>query len=108
MLVINAPAQLSVGAHTYKVLFNQVVYDDGHDATVQHKLQEIWIAPNQPDSRKMSCLLHEYLHIVCQVQRIEMSEDDMDRIAEGMADFLTKLNISFDWSQIPALEVRRE
>jgi len=105
---ISVPLQLSVGAHTYKVMFNQIVYDDGHDATVSHKLQEIWIAPDMPDSRKVVSLIHEFLHVVCNVQRVErIDENDMDRISEGLASLFAQLGITLDWSNVPTLEVKR-
>ena len=106
---ISVPTELIIGSHSYKVLFNQTVAEDGHDATVSHKLQEIWIAPDLPNSRKAASLIHEYLHIVCNVQRIgRIDEDDMDRLAEGIASLFVQLGIPLDWSNIPVLEVRRQ
>ena len=105
---IDTPLKLSAGAHIYKVSLNQVVADDGHYATCNHKLQEIWIAPNVPDSQKLVSLVKEYLRMVCRTQVIRVDEDDADRLAEGFADFVRQLGISLDWSKVPVLEVVRQ
>jgi len=88
------------GAHKYNLYFSEMVRLDGHDATTNHRAQEIYLDPTLPESRKVLALVHEIVHIVALVWKMVISEDDIDRIAEGFIQLLNNLDIKLDWSMI--------
>lgn len=99
---LQVPPKITIGVHEYSIYFSEMVKNDGHDATVNHRLQEIYIDPDLPPSRKLLSLLHEILHIIYKVWKIDYSDDyEIDRVAEGIAVFLQHFDVEFKWELIP-------
>lgn len=100
MLSIKVVQEYQFGAHRYHLYFSEMVKLDGHDATTNHRAQEIYIDPTLPESRKVLAFVHEVIHIIALVWKIEISESDIDRMAEGFIQFLDSLSVRLDWSGI--------
>jgi len=99
---IRIPKQIKIGAHSYKVSFNYHLKGMGEaDAATQHEWQKVFIAPELPPSQRTVSLLHEVLHIINKIYRCGITEENIDRLSEGLAEFLIdNLQIEFDWANI--------
>lgn len=98
--MVKVAQEYQFGAHRYHLYFSEMVRLDGHDATTNHREQEIYIDPSLPESRRVLALIHEVLHIIALVWKIDISNSDIDRVAEGIIQFLDSLNVKLDWSGI--------
>ena len=99
---VKVPKQIKIGAHTYSVCYKQFLGKDmGFRGTIEHRLQEIWIDPDNPESQKAETLIHEVLHLIGSVFSTGLDDSNVDRIAEGFLELLANnLGIEFDWSDI--------
>ena len=64
-------------------------------AMVDHDANTIFIdsAIRQNKMRTFKALMHETLHVICSFNGVELTEDDLDRIAQGYAVALADSNI---------------
>ena len=92
---------LEVGCHKYKVSFDDTQEDGGWDGTTLHRREEILLNPQQPELRMATCYIHEALHIIARVYAIDLKEDDVWRLSEGLGEVLVRnLGITLDFSNI--------
>ena len=99
---VKIPKEIKIGSHNYRVKYKPFLSkDSGFRGTIEHRLQEIWIDPENPPSQRDATLLHEGLHLISTVFSCSLDDDAIDRVAEGLAEFLfNNLGIEFDWSEI--------
>ena len=99
---VKVPRQIPLGAHTYKVVFRpNFLAIDKLTGQVNHHSQVIEIEPILAETEKAQVLMHEQLHIIDNQYSLSLSEADIDRIAEGITEFLLRgLGLEFDWSDI--------
>lgn len=99
---VKIPKQIKLGVHSYGIRYNSHLRcDEGSVGCSRHRSQVIEIEPDQADSQKYETFIHEVLHIIDRQYSCRLDEDDVDRIAEGFADFLfNNLGIELDWSEI--------
>ena len=99
---IKVPNEIKIGVHAYGVEYNPHLWmEEELKGSANHISQKIQIEPALAKSQQDVTFLHEVLHIINDQYRLRLSDDDVDRIANGWADFLfNNLQIEFDWSDI--------
>lgn len=99
---IKVPRYIRIGVHSYRISFSRYLKDYGEgDGATQHIRQELIVSPELPASQKAVTLMHEALHLINKNYRCQLEEPNIDRLAEGLAEFLlNNLDIEFVWSEI--------
>lgn len=99
---IKIPKVIKLGIYPYKVTYqSNLKMDDGYAGVVNHRKLLIEIDPVQAKVHKDETLIHEVVHIIGNIHSIHLQEDDVDRIAQGMSEFLFNvLEVELDWSCI--------
>ena len=99
---IKVPKEIKVSSHTYTVCFApHLRHDEGRYGVVNHRLQQVEIETSIPPSLRDQTLLHEVIHIIDRAYVCGVGEEDVERIANGVAEFLRRnLGIELDWSDI--------
>ncbi len=100
--VIKVPEQIQIGAHAYKILYKPYLSkDSGERGRINHRKQEIYIEPENPISQQNATLLREIIHLIENVFALNLTDEDTDRISEGLLQvFSDGLGIKLDWSGI--------
>ena len=94
------PDRVKVGPFEYTVKhlpFYQVDGMLGH--SVRHHL-ELAIANDAPEQHQVVTFIHEVLHAVSDVYQVELDENEVERMANGLVDALQ----SIDWLPNGAVE----
>jgi len=99
---IAIPKKIKIGIHTYSVEFNSLLwYEESLKGSVNHLKQVIQIDPVIAETQKCVTFLHEVIHVINDNYRCKLDDDEVDRIAEGIAELLKdNFNIDFDWRNI--------
>ncbi|MDP1615041.1 MAG: hypothetical protein Q8L68_04520 [Methylococcales bacterium] len=99
---VKLPSEVRIGTHTFKIRFDPHLFSDENKyGLINYRAQEINIWSEAPLSTKNEALLHEIIHLSQHVYRVEISDQDIDRVAETIGEFLfNNLGIEFDWSCI--------
>jgi hypothetical protein len=100
-VVVTLGPEIRVGAHVYKLYVSNPVDFDGHDATVNHRRQEIYVAEQLSPSRKAVALWEELFHIIDGVSAIGLEHTSLKVLAEQAAEVCGSLGIELDWSGVP-------
>ena len=105
-MIIKLPNKIKIGTHTYKINLDQNLHSDDKDyGQINYRAQEIKIWSAAPPSVKNEALLHEVIHLSQQIYRVEITDQDIDRVAETIAEFLfNNLGIEFSWDNIKEVE----
>ena len=105
-IVVKVPKQIQIGGHTYKVFYKPFLSkDDGNRGGINHRKQVIYFEPENPASQKNATLLHEILHFIETVFALELSDECVDRISEGLFQvFSDSFGVEFDWGDIGKVE----
>ncbi len=90
MIELPVPKHLVIGPHEYEVLFDhEIRLDDDHSGQISYRKQYIKIDPCQKaQSQREVILLHEVLHGIAYVFNVSMSDEDVDRMSNGLTMFL--------------------
>jgi len=101
-MTIIIPREIKIGTHTYTIEFDpNLVADEAKWGLVHYRLGKILISPEHGKSHINITLLHEIIHIVDRLYRCNLDEDNIDRLAQGLGEFMfNNLEITFDWSKI--------
>ncbi len=100
-LKIKVRKELTLGAHTYKVVFNRGIRDDDNSGVLMRRKQKLVIDPTLPESVRAETFLHEVAHWVCDIWGIDVPDNDVVRLGEGLAEFFMRnFGLEFDWSDI--------
>ena len=100
---VKIPREIKLLTHTITVKFDpKAVYSAGTCGITKHIYKEIILDNyNLPKSELDQVFLHEYLHVVERHFAVKLDDNDIERISEGLANFLfNNLGIEFDWSDI--------
>jgi len=95
---VKVPETLKSGSATYQ--FKQVeglIIERDRDGEYRPYQSEIVIDSKLSKQAKTPTLIHEYLHAVDRNYHIGFDEDTIDRVANGMAEFLQCLDIEIEW-----------
>ena len=96
---VTIPNKIKIGSHIYTIELKPHLHcDDGDYGQISYRKQNIKIWSDAPLSLRNQSLLHEVLHLSQHIYRVEISDADIDRVAETMAQLLDNLDIQFDWS----------
>jgi len=104
--VVKVPKQVQLGGHTYKIFYKPYLSkDNGIRGRINHRRQEIHIEPENPVSQQNATILHEIIHFIETIYALDLTEEDADRISEGLLQvFSDGFGIEFDWSDIVETE----
>ena len=99
---VRVPKFAKLNVHQYEVEYRPNLWiEEALRGCANHITQKIQIEPAIAKSQKDVTFLHEVIHIIDRQYELKLSEDDVSRIAEGVADLLfTNLGIELDWSDI--------
>ena len=99
---IKIPREIRVGAHKYKVVYwPDLGVDENLCGVSRHRKTVIGVDPVYNPTQQVQILLHETLHAIDRIYGCELSEGNIDRIAEGLTDVLVdSFDVEFDWSDI--------
>jgi len=100
-VIVKIPKEIKIGAFPYKVGFvPNLLVTESRMGECNHVQLKIGIDPIIPDITKASTLIHEVLHLIDRNSKCDLGEDNMERIANGMTEFLyNNLDIEFGWSE---------
>ena len=103
---IKVPREVKIGTHTFKVKLNpHLQTDEKNYGDINYRTEEIRIWADAPLSLRNEVLLHEIIHLAQHIYRVEISDPDIDRVAETIGQFLfNNLQIRFDWSDISEVD----
>ena len=105
MVKIKIPNKVKIASHEYRIEFNPLLWhEEGLKGCANHIKQKIQVDPVLAPSQKLTTLLHEINHIISEVYRCKLDEDEIDKMAQGMAELLVdNWGIELDWSDIKEL-----
>lgn len=103
---VRVPPVIRIGIHDYKILLDDhIAFDSLAVGQSRHRDGEIAIDCHQNMSQRYVTFLHEVLEVIRRKYTINLDHDDLDRIAQGMAELLhNNLHIKLDWSDISGEE----
>jgi len=101
-MIIKVPRKVKMASHTYGIKCDsRQSLSAGTCGLTRHIYQEIIMDPSWPLSQKNQTLLHEVMHLIERFWVVKLDDNDIDRIAEGLAVFLfDNLGIELDWSDV--------
>lgn len=100
-LIAKVSSELHLGAHTFGVVFDRSIRDDGNQGVLMRRRQKIVVDPTLLGSAKTEALFHEASHWICEVWNLDIAEADVGRLSEGLAEFFVRnFGLEFDWSGI--------
>ena len=99
---VKIPAKIRIGTHTYTIELDPHLHSDDKDyGLINYRTQTIRIWSDAPKSIKDQSLLHEVIHLSQHIYRVDITDADIDRIAQCMCDFMiNNLGIDLDWGNI--------
>ena len=100
---VRVSKEVKIGTHTFKIRFDPHLFSDENKyGQINYRTEEINIWADAPISTKNEALLHEIIHLSQHVYRVELSDQDIDRVAETIGEFLFNcLGLEFVWDDIP-------
>ncbi len=99
---VKVPKEIKIGVYPYTVeLVPNLKLNKGNWGTTNHTEKTIVLDSALPSVELAQTLLHEVFHVVSVVFMCGLDEDNVERLANGMGEFLfDNLNIEFDWSSV--------
>ena len=100
---VKVPRILRLLTHTCEVKFDtKRVVSAGTCGLTRHLYQDITLDNTTlPQSEVDQVFLHEYIHFLERHFCMSLKEDEVERLAEGLAVLLfNDLGLEFDWSEI--------
>ena len=100
---VKLPKILKLGIYPFQLrLVHNLVFNENDKGIVRFNdlLIELDEAMNQYE--RAESLHHEILHQVNRQYSLKLSEEDIDRIAEGLTTFISALGIEYNWDDIPS------
>ena len=102
---IKVPQKIRISAEDYEIFFQpHLSVDDAQSGQVWFRKNLIRVDPCFPRSAQFATLIHEVIHIIDRCYKCHLEEDNVERLARGISEFLANnLGIEFDWSDIKEL-----
>ena len=99
---VKIPKVIKMGTLDYKILFDPYIWkEEGKRAQVNYLKLLIKVDNQIPNGLRGISLLHEIVHVIDEIYSLDLDDNDTDRLAHGLADFLfNNLKIELDWSSI--------
>jgi len=98
---VRVPREVEIGALRASVgMAEHIRVDDGWQGSFNQRTEEILIDTSLGTRMRDMTFLHEIVHMVSINYEIGMGEDDISRMANGMLEFITKLGVELNWSEI--------
>lgn len=88
---MNLPNALRIGNKDYAVIPEERPFVDNGDALdgqIRYADCQIWIWNTANDQHVYQTLLHEAVHGICRCFDVDLSDDDVDRMAHGISMLL--------------------
>ena len=100
-MIVKVPRRIEVIIHPYDILLLPYLKDDdGFRGDCNTRRQQIRVDPGLPPSQRMYVLCHEIGEAIKDAYTCGVTHEDLSLITMGFAEFLTKLGIEFDWSDV--------
>ena len=92
------PKSIKVGGHTYQIEYvNDLVRDDNQLGVMCWQLGKLRLEARQSGNFIASTFLHEILHAIDRhYNSRRLSEEDTDRLSEGLFQVLSDMGITFE------------
>ena len=99
---VKVPKRIKIGINTYSVSFlADEVLNDNEFGACWHRKQYITVDPSSHPTQRYTTFLHELIHLIEKSYVFRIEDDNVDRIAQGMGEFMRdNLGIEFDWGDI--------
>lgn len=99
---IKVPKRIKIASHTYEVAFDNRATDSAGTMALTRPLYEtILLSKEAKEGWRNQLFLHEVLHMIDRFWFTQISEENLERLSEGLAVFLfDNLGIELDWSEI--------
>ena len=99
---VKIPREINIGAYGYSIGYREGMVKHAHSTGQCYTSDAtIWIDPDELKQTMDVTVLHEILHCISDVDRIDIGEEDIDRIAQCLVRVLRDdFKIEFDWSEI--------
>ena len=99
---IKIPNKINAGAYEFSIsYFKGLAKHAGALGQSMAGEGAIWIDPDEKEMVKLVTLYHEIIHSICDVERLKLADDDIDRIAQCLARiFRDDFGIELDWENI--------
>lgn len=96
------PKTVQVGCHVFTIEYDKSkqLTDNGNYGEINYRLQHILLRGDRPASQRCEALIHELFHLVATVYKVDIEEQEISLLAEGMAQALSSLGLSFDWKNL--------
>ncbi len=96
------PREIKIGLYPYSVqTVPHLKLMDGVWGSSNHVKKEIKVDSGLPLLELNQTLIHEVLHVISEGYRCGLDEDNVERLANGIGEFLfDNLGIELDWSGI--------
>ena len=105
-IVVKVPKEIKIGAHTYKVWFDEREDDGNFKGSTLYRKREIILSTELHPQDLRVTFLHEAIHMLTKAYSQVLSEDDVSVLGEALGAFLFGvLDLDFDFSDIPVRKV---
>jgi len=105
LIIVKIPKTITIASHEVELLLDGAQDDKGWRGTYSTRTQTILLNPQLLPGQLRVTLLHEIVHLICDIDDMSPSEQDINRLAESLGDILFRcFGIDFDLSEIPILE----
>ena len=102
---MKVPNIIELGSHKIEVILDGFQEDKVFRGTFSPRGQRMLLNPKLPHQQLRVTFLHELVHLICDVDDIELSEQDTNRLAESLGDILFRcFGLDLDFSEIKLLE----
>lgn len=101
-MIVKVPGEIKIGIYPYTLeAVKDLKLKQGSWGVTNLVTKEIRIDSNLPQIELNQTLIHEVLHIISANYQCALDEDNVERIANGLSEFLfDNLGIEFDWSGV--------
>ena len=105
MINLKVPRQIPLGSRKFKI-GRADLRDDGLNGSISyHQRMMIKIDKSVNQTQRQISLWHEILHGINYVWKMDISEADIGRLAEGLNQVMQDgFRIELDWSDIPKVK----
>lgn len=98
---IKLSSRIRIGATNCRIKYvPHLEVDNRERGYLLKRTGEIGIEPELSDEMKNRTLIHEVIHQIDENYVIDITENDIERMANGFYEFLQNLHIELDWSGI--------
>ena len=99
---VKVPREIKSGPYPYSITLSpDLKLNEGCWGTTHYVRRVVRIDSGLPLIERNQTLLHEVLHVISSTYQCALDEDNVERIANGLSEFLfNNLGIELDWSGI--------